>query len=299
MAQYVEGENEIPIIVDLVDVDSDKWLHYARVSRLPMSSIYRREGRLLREYERRLCERASSTLLTTEREAQLMREICSGARVQVIPNGVDTDYFKAVAKRDRSAAPAIVFTGDMSYFPNAEAVTYFAHKVFPAIRKSIAHVRFLIVGRDPTSKVRRLQRLEGVEVTGLVPDVRPYLEKAQVSVAPFSISAGIPNKILEAMAFGLPVVGTSCAVQGLSAYVAAVIDIAATPEEFASKTVRLLRNAELAASIGIEGRRRVITEHDWGRAMDHLLRVVDEPESTGEASTANTVPTRARIEKGT
>ncbi len=286
MAQYVEEENEIPIVVDLVDVDSDKWLQYARISPFPMSRIYQREARCLRKYERRICERASATLLTTEREARLMREICPGARVQVIPNGVDTDYFKPVAKRHESAAPALVFTGDMSYFPNEEAVTYFAHKVFPAIRKSIADARFLIVGRDPTSNVRRLRRLEGVEVTGLVPDVRPYLEKAQVSVAPFSISAGIPNKILEAMAFGLPVVGTPCAVQGLSSYVAAAVDLAASTEELTSKILRLLRDPELAQNKGADGRRRVAAEYRWDRSMRQVLETIENPASAEVPATA-------------
>ncbi len=278
MAQYIDEENEIPVVADLVDVDSDKWEQYAKFSAFPISSIYRREARCLREYERRLCERASSTLLTTEREAHLMREICPGARIRVISNGVDTEYFKRIGKPSGSpAAPAVVFTGDMSYFPNEAAVTYFAREVFPAIRKSIANVRFLIVGRDPTNKVRQLQKLEGVEVTGPVPDVRPYLERAQVSVAPFSLSAGIPNKILEAMAFGLPVVGTACAVQGLSPQVAATVDIAGNAEEFARKTVCLLSDPELARSKGAESRRRVAAAYQWSRSIRQLLDVVENP----------------------
>src|SRR5262249_12084445 len=161
------------------------------------------------------CGRSQCVLVTTEREATLAREVAGGTAVHVILNGVDGDYFsppKGGIEPDPPAA--VIFIGDMSYFPNEDAACHFAHRILPFIGRSRPEVRFLVVGRNPSPKVRELEAISGVEVTGFVPDVRSYLARAQVSVAPFSIAAGVPNKILEAMAYGLPVVATPRAVQG-------------------------------------------------------------------------------------
>jgi len=277
MAQYLDGVDGIPILTDLVDVDSDKWTQYAGSTRFPLSAIYQREARCLREYERRACKRSSCVLVSTEREGQLAEQISESTAVHVVPNGVDTDYFRPASTAPRLGRPTVVFTGDMSYFPNVEAVTYFAREVLPLIEESFAAVRFLIVGRNPSRQVRDLQKLQGVEVTGFVPDVRTHLGQAHVSVAPFSIAAGIQNKILEAMAFGLPVVATSRAVQGLVRQVAAGVDTADTPREMAEKIVSLLGDPRLAREKGAEGRERVAANYRWEEALDQVLRLLENP----------------------
>jgi sugar transferase (PEP-CTERM/EpsH1 system associated) len=280
MAQYVEPSNQIPFVMDLVDVDSDKWLQYSNFTRFPFSAVYRREARRLREYERKVCERAQVVVVTTEREAELVREISDTAQLYVIPNGVDTDYFSpSKAAMAPSVVPTVTFTGDMSYFPNEDAVVFFAREVLPLIRQSIPSVRFLIVGREPGLRVLRLQEMNGVEVTGFVPDVRTYLGQTHVSVAPFSIAAGIQNKILEALAYGLPVVATPRAAQGLSAGVAEIVEKASSAKELAEKIVCLLRDPELARHHGLEGRRRVAAEYSWERSLDRLLRLIEAPTS--------------------
>jgi sugar transferase (PEP-CTERM/EpsH1 system associated) len=280
MGQYVEGTEQIPMVMDLVDVDSDKWMQYAAVTRFPFSAMYRREGTRLREYEREICKKFSRVLVSTEREAQLLRRISPDAPAQVIPNGVDTDFFRCAAASTESTGPTVVFTGDMSYFPNEDAVTFFALKVLPMIRQSLPNARFIIVGRDPSRNVRRLEKIEGVEVTGFVPDVRTYLAKAQVAVAPFSIAAGIQNKILEALAYGLPVVATSRAVQGLSKGVAEIVEKGNDAEELAAKTVRLLSDSQFARAKGIEGRRRVTAEYNWVHALEGVLQWLENPVRT-------------------
>ena len=278
MAQYVEPEMQIPLLMDFVDMDSDKWTQYARFARFPFSAVYRREGRCLREYERQACRRACCVLVTTEREAGLAREIAGDTVVHVLPNGVDGEYFSPPAAVPDS--PAVVFTGDMSYFPNEQAAVQFARTVLPLVRRSEPDVRFLVVGRNPGPKVKELGAIPGVEVTGFVPDVRTYLARARVSVAPFSIAAGIPNKILEAMAFGLPVVATSRALQGLSGTVREAIETAEEPEDMAAAVVRLLQNRVQARSKGLEGRIRVIEEHDWNQMAHRLLELIEAPAST-------------------
>ncbi len=279
MAQYVEAVNDIPVLIDLVDVDSDKWTQYAGFTKFPFSAVYRREGRTLQEYERKICEKAACVVVTTVREAELMRRISPGARVHVAPNGVDTEYFNPCAVPSEGGEPGVIFTGDMSYFPNEEAVTYFAHRVLPLIRREVAAVRFWIVGRNPGPKVQALRNFKGVEVTGFVPDVREYLAKARVAVAPFSIAAGIQNKILEAMAFGLPVVATSRAAQGLSSGVAELVETGDTAEEMAVKIVLLLRDVGLRTRKSVEGRRRVSVEYRWDRALGQLLELLEDPGS--------------------
>lgn len=277
MAQYVEWVEGVPIITDLVDVDSDKWMQYAGRTRFPFSAVYRREANSLRVYERQVCERSTCVVVSTEREAALAREIAPSASVRVISNGVDVEYFSTAARAKPKAVPTITFTGDMSYFPNEDAVISFAEKVFPVVRGSLPDVRFLIVGRNPGPKVKALRRIQGVEVTGSVPDIRTYLAQTQVFVAPFSIAAGIQNKILEAMSSGLPVVATSCTARGLVPEVAEMVEVADTPEEIASRVINLVRDNGLAQAKGLESRRRVMSSYNWGRSMGELLDVINNP----------------------
>ena len=276
MARYVQSVDFIPMVMDLVDVDSDKWVQYADYVKFPFSAVYRREARTLQAYERAACEKASCVLVTTEREAQLARQVAPAARVEVLPNGVDTQYF-APNPEAAPPGPSVIFTGDMSYFPNQEAVIFFARQVLPLVRLEVEDARFLIVGRNPGRKVRELQRIEGVEVTGFVPDVRTWLGKSRVAVAPFTIATGIQNKILEAMAYGLPVVATPRAAQGLSPRVADLVHKGNSAEELASKVIALVRDSGLARGVGLDGRRRVTEDHNWDSVGDRLLHFLEDP----------------------
>jgi glycosyltransferase involved in cell wall biosynthesis len=188
---------------------------------------------------------------------------------------VDTDFFcpGATAVTD----PVIIFTGDMSYFPNQDAVEFFALDVLPRVREAIPEARFLIVGRNPGPRVRSLREHPNVEVAGFVPDIREYLHKARLAVAPFRIAAGIQNKILEAMACGLPVVATTRAVKGLSNELAAAVDTAAGAEDFAGRIISLFTNPEVARSRGIEARRRAALYCNWDRSLAQLLELIRNP----------------------
>lgn len=275
MAQYVETVSDIPVIVDMVDVDSDKWIQYASYARFPWSFIYKREGKRLRQYEQATLDRASAVLVSTEREAALMHS--AKTPVHVVSNGVDAEYFKRSAHALPYSPPTIVFTGDMAYFPNQQAVEFFARDVLPLIRREVPTTRFLIVGRNPNPQVVALQAIDGVEVTGAVPDVRPYLAQAAVAVAPFVIAAGIQNKILEAMASELPVVATPKAVQGLLPLTMQLIETGGTPEELAAKTSSLLKNQRHARSLGEMGRQSIMTLYSWETALERLLNVIENP----------------------
>jgi sugar transferase (PEP-CTERM/EpsH1 system associated) len=277
MAQYVESITGIPVITDFVDVDSDKWAQYASYARFPMSAVYRREARCLLEYERKVCELSSSVIVTTEREKKLVRQMSDRANVHVITNGVDTEYFSDAAAPREATVPTVLFTGDMSYFPNEEAVVSFARNILPLIQKTIPETRFLIVGRNPTARVQQMNGIGRVEVTGYVPDVRTYLAKAHVSVAPFSIAAGIQNKIIEAMSYGLPIVATPRAVQGLTPHVGAIVQTASSHEQMAEEVLGLILDPELAQRKGAAGRACVAADYNWNRSLSQLLNLLENP----------------------
>lgn len=298
MAQYVRWTSpafrrafapnpvvRVPVIMDIVDVDSDKWAQYAAATRFPFSVVFRKESRDLRAFEREASQRSDCVLVATEREAQLARQIAPSARVHVVPVGIDTTLFSPGPADAPVRPPAIVFTGDMSYFPNQEGVRFFGREVLPLIRREIPDVRFMVVGRNPSRAVEDLGRSAGFEVTGYVPDVRPWFAQATAAVVPLHIAAGIQTKILEAMSSGLPVVATPRAVQGLIAEVAEAVETAETPGDIASRLVRLLRHPEQARQQGLEGRRRVAAAYSWETALERLLQLIEDPSDSRAGAT--------------
>jgi sugar transferase (PEP-CTERM/EpsH1 system associated) len=204
MIQYAPPD--VPMLLDMVDVDSEKWLAYG-LARRP-GWPYTVEGRRLRRVETRGARRASCTFLSTEAEVKVFQAIAPDAEVRTLENGVDFDYFDRWAEMDirhLEGSRFLVFTGAMDYYPNVDAACWFATDVLPALRRNDPALEFLIVGRDPASAVRRLEKMPGITVTGTVPDVRPYLLAAQAAVAPLRIARGIQNKVIEALAMGKPV----------------------------------------------------------------------------------------------
>jgi sugar transferase (PEP-CTERM/EpsH1 system associated) len=272
MAQYAESAPDVPAVVDFVDVDSDKWVQYGRQLGFPRGWIYSLEGRRLQWYEREAGRRAARAVVATEVEATLLRELLPSRAISVVPNGVDLTYFTpAAGSRDR---PVIVFTGAMDYYPNVDAVAWFCGAILPTIRSAVPEVRFVIVGKDPTPAVMRLTGIPGVQVTGTVADVRPFLSQAALAVAPLRIARGVQNKVLEAMAAGLPVVATPKAHEGISAVAGRDLFVAREPSAFAEQIVALLRNAALRAEVGLRARHFVETNCSWEatyRRLDQLI----------------------------
>jgi sugar transferase (PEP-CTERM/EpsH1 system associated) len=267
----------IPVVIDLVDMDSDKWAQYAAVTRFPLSALYQREARNLRAHERQLGMDADCLVVATEREAALARQIAPEARIHVVPVGVDATHFTPAATRAEGTSPRVIFTGDMSYFPNRDAAIFFARQVLPLIRRQVQDARFVIVGRNPGRRIEQLRSLPHVDVTGAVPDVRPWLAQATVAVAPLRIATGIQTKILEAMASGLPVIATARAAQGLPRAIADLVETGDNAEALAASVARLLLDPQRARSIGGESRRRVVAECSWEIPLQRLLRLIDDP----------------------
>ena len=276
MAQYAQGLTDVPVLVDFVDVDSAKWTAYADQHRWPLSWLYRREGLRLLAYEREVAAASSRSFLSTDKEAQLFVQMapeCAGD-VEPMNNGVDAQYFSPQADRASPFAAdetALVFTGAMDYWPNIDAVTWFAGDVLPELQRQQPGLRLHIVGRSPTPAVRALASVN-VAVTGTVPDVRPYLQHAAVVVAPLRLARGIQNKNLEAMAMGRPVVAAATCVDALDVQTGTDIVAAETAADYVSCILQLLHNPGQARAIGAEGRRRVQASYTWAAHMSAFDR---------------------------
>ncbi|MGH7278663.1 MAG: TIGR03087 family PEP-CTERM/XrtA system glycosyltransferase [Candidatus Rokuibacteriota bacterium] len=274
MFQYVPAASRIRLVMDFVDVDSEKWLQYSRTLPATTRWIYRLEGRRLRRHEIAAAGAASRCLVVTRHEEEILRSLAPFAPTTVIPNGVDLEYF--VPAPEPSDEPTIVFTGAMDYFPNVDAVTYFTREIFPEVRRSVPHARFQIVGKNPVPAVRRLAAAPGVDVTGSVPDVRPFLQRASIAVAPLRVAQGVQNKILEAMAMGLPVVASSKAHQGLDAARGRDLLVEDDAMAFAEAVNRLLTTPGLRRRLGAAGRAFIGANHTWPAALARLDDVLHD-----------------------
>jgi sugar transferase (PEP-CTERM/EpsH1 system associated) len=226
----------IPFVLDMVDVDSAKWAALSETAAAPWSWVYARESRLLSRFEARAVGRAVRTLVVTERERQTLAEFVPDSRIAVVGNGVDVESFRPRA--GPSSEPRVVFCGVMNYRPNEEAVIWFAKMVWPKIRAVRRDALFQVVGSHPTAAVKALaERANGVEVTGAVADVRSYLWRAAVSVAPLFTARGVQNKVLEAIAAGLPAVVTPVVASGLPSAVSTACSVAEGADAFAQQVI--------------------------------------------------------------
>ncbi|WP_068808282.1 TIGR03087 family PEP-CTERM/XrtA system glycosyltransferase [Thauera phenolivorans] len=284
MAQYLAPLRLERAIVDFCDVDSAKWSQYAADRPWPLSWLYRREGARLLAFERAAASRADSSLFVTEAEADLFRRAApeAGDGIRVMQNGVDADYFAPGAGFDSpypAGRPVVLFTGAMDYWPNIDAVSWFAKDILPSIRARLGDVRFWIVGMNPAPAVLDLAG-EAVTVTGTVPDVRPYLAHADVVVAPLRIARGIQNKVLEAMAMARPVVLSAAPAVGLAAQDGRECVVAEGEEAFANGVVRLLGDGLWRQHMGQLARDCVLKNYSW---QAHL-GLLDELLATGAAA---------------
>lgn len=274
MAQYLMDAKGLRRVLDLVDVDSEKWRQYADARWGPMAAFYRREATCLLALERRAAAQFDATVLVSEPEADLFRRRApeSADRVTVMRNGVDTEFFDPQAAcadpYDGRGARVVVFTGAMDYWPNVQAVTWFAQQVLPRVQAVVPDALFYVVGRDPSRSVRQLANYSGVKVTGTVQDVRPYLAHAAVAVAPLIVARGIQNKVLEAMAMARPVVASPQALEGLSVQVPREALAAADAAQFSSEVVACLGVDRSA--LGVAARRAVVRDYSWEASLASL-----------------------------
>ena len=278
MAQYTGGLKSVKTLVDFVDVDSAKWRDYAPEHAWPMSWLYRREFNKLLGFEQRVAREAACSFFVTENEVALFRELSPGQtfNLAALGNGVDADFFAPDPAR---ASPFVagelplVFTGAMDYWPNVDAVSWFVTDMLPALRERFPALRFHIVGRSPAPAVLALAG-EVVNVTGTVPDVRPYLQHAAAVVAPLRLARGIQNKVLEAMAMARPVVAAGSCVRAITHYAQPGLQPADDAAGYLARLGALLADRAAADAAGRSARDFVVGAYSWDAhlaGLDHHL----------------------------
>jgi sugar transferase (PEP-CTERM/EpsH1 system associated) len=295
MAPYVldlrgpEGGQERVCLVDLADVDSEKWRAYAETGGFPMRHVHAREWRKTAELEARIARECDWSSFVSAEEAALFAGLHphQTGKIRAVGSGVDHVYFDPAHRFEAPFATDranFVFTGTMDYPPNSDAVRWFADAILPLIRARSPEAQFHIVGSSPSSEVKALAALPGVFVTGRVADVRPYLAFASAGVAPMRIARGIQNKVLESMAMARPTVVTQDALTGIAAIAGSEVLVANNEGDFAEACLRACETD--ASEIGIAARQRVLRDFIWAerlRGFDALLDI-EQPAGKAEAS---------------
>lgn len=282
MAPYVLNHSWRPkrLIIDYTDVDSDKFREYATTMQGPKKWLFRREARLVLARDKAAAKAADFGTFVTDPETALFQSLApeSASKMRAIGNGVDADYFNP----DRiypplydAKIPHFVFTGTMDYWPNIDAVTWFADSIFPLICKRLPDARFIIAGANPSSDVLRLGNRPGITVTGRVADVRPYIAHGSASVAPIRIARGIQNKVLEAMAMARPVITASPAFEGITATPGKELLLADDPQDFASAACQVALGEINGKAIGQAARQCVLAHYSWDAQMSKFDELIN------------------------
>lgn len=227
--------------------------------------------RKMRSYEKYILKKFQKTAVVSPVDRDWLLNICGDSGISVIPNGIDTEYFKPFDVREDY--PSVIFRGIMSFLPNIDAVEYFCRQILPLIKKEIPEVRFYIVGSSPGKQVLKYHDGKSVIVTGHVEDIREYILKATVNVCPMRVGSGIKNKILEAMALEKATVATGLACDGIPELKNGEnIMVADTPPEFAKKAVELIKNRDLRRKFGNNSREIMVENYGW----DKIARKFEE-----------------------
>lgn len=277
MAQYVPEDYRGRIVADLVDVDSAKFEAYAARGRGFRSWMERREARLMRAEESRICAAADVSLLISCAEVELLRSRVpeGSARLQAMGNGLDAVFFDpvSVAPEPRMMAhvgPRIVFTGQMDYAPNIEAANRAIERILPLVREKCPEATLHIVGRNPPPSLLALSGRDGVMVWGRVDDIRPWLAAADMALVPLEIARGVQNKVLEAMAMALPVVLSTGAATGIDALDGQQFAVRESDAAMAQALLDLSRAPDLARAMGECARKWIVEHASWAAALSRL-----------------------------
>lgn len=257
--------------IDLIDVDSQKWIDYAASAKMPMSVVYGVEGRRLRKLEQQLAAKCDRLLVVSEAERQLFNDFCPTGPIQAVGNGVDTDYF---VPADRKVTPrSCVFVGVLDYLPNSDAVKWFSEHIWSEVRKKFPDAVFRIVGKNPTPEVLALNEIPGIEVVGPVPDVRPWLHKSACVVVPLRIARGVQNKVLEAMACGRALVCSSSPLKGLAVEPGLHLLQADTVQEWVDALTTVFEDKYRTEELGMAASAWVQINHRWKACLEPLAEL--------------------------
>jgi sugar transferase (PEP-CTERM/EpsH1 system associated) len=272
-AHFASACRGLPVVFDAVDCLTGLFRQMSETRKNPLARILMREEYLkLRRYEPAMLRRFDRVVVTSDSEREAMLSLDRELLIETLPNGVDTDHF---VPRPQARLPhRVVFSGKMSYSPNAQAATWFAREVFPSLRNKWDDAEFVIVGSDPPPSVRALAGQPGVTVTGYVDDIRPFVSSASVAVVPVRTAVGIQNKALEALAAGLPVVASPLATRAFGSDMPGIVE-AGSRERFVEAVAELMACPRVAEQMGREGRAAVMERFSWQSSVDRLERIYE------------------------
>jgi glycosyltransferase involved in cell wall biosynthesis len=253
-------------VLDLHNVESSLVASYARARRGIPSLLYHAESMALRRMERRTVGDFDHVIVVSEKEKA--RLPATRGSVLICPNGREPSGLLPEA-----TTPTVAFVATMGWAPNVDAALWLGREIWPLVRAQVPDAHLVLVGRGPTPEVVALADA-GIEVTGTVADVAPYLQRARVVVAPLRAGGGTRLKIMEALDAGRPVVATAVGCEGLEDLVGRGVVIADTAAEMAATIVRLLGDPAGAAALGRLGHDAVMAEHTWDIALAPLIGAV-------------------------
>ncbi len=287
MAQFVESTSykDKTRVLDFVDIDSDKWLQYAKNLRGIKKWFYSREAKTLERYEKKMASHFDASVFVSDDEATMFKSMLPNTlvnRVSGIKNGVDVDYFDANSVTETIEGmkeKAVVFTGAMDYWANVNAILWFVEHVWSLVKEATPDVQLYVVGSNPSQDVKTLDNGADIVVTGRVEDVRPYIKQASVSVAPLRIARGIQNKVLEALSMGRPIVLTSMAATGIMDESQDGYCVTDDPKDFAEQIVKLLGQGNQHYE---ENRQYVVESFSWASEIGEFSALLNNEKSNGE-----------------
>jgi len=272
MAQYTSNIKAVPAILDAGDCITrnylQQWQSRTSLRNRILSFI---DWYKIKRYESNIHSKFNRSFLVSSADRSFMKEAYPNLKLEVIPIGVDLEYFKP--QETKEGFPTLIFVGDMSYTPNEEAMIYFCYEILPLLEKIYSQIKLFIVGRNVTNKLRKaVGNKKNVIITGFVQDVRTFINKATVFICPLKTGTGIKNKLLEAMAMGKPIVSSSIGAEGINVISGRDIMVADKPKEVADALVKLLENDNIRNTMGINARKVVEKDHNW----ESLAMKIDE-----------------------
>lgn len=269
MFPYVAGPewSQTPVFVDLIDVDSQKWMDYAVQASTFKRWLYRREARAVRQLEARIAATADAIALTTPGEAAVLQSHLPDAQPTVMTNGVDLCHFQPAAG---AVAGRIAFVGVLNYWPNVQGMLWFIEHVWDQLRALVPTATLEIIGRQPCRQLLRYDQQRNIRICADVADIRPHLAAAEIAIAPLQIARGIQNKVLEALAMERAVVAAPAVCRGLAARPGEHLLCATSAAEWVAHLQHLLVDSAARQRLATAGRRFVETHHDWAHCLEPL-----------------------------
>ncbi len=262
--------NVPPIAFDYIDSLSINMERRAEREFFPLNLLVRCEAKRIERFEKLLLNNVDIAFITSVVDKNRIAH--SSNKLLVIPNGVDVEHIPFAPYKKEEAT--IVFTGTMWYFPNVNAVSWFVKNVWHLIKAQVPTAKFKIVGANPSYEIRKMSKIEGIEVTGYVPSIYEHLFRATLAIAPMQAGSGMQFKLLEAMACGTPLVVTPFALGGINVEENKHLLVANKPEEFAEKVILLIKNPSKALEIAKNAREVVEQEYSWNKVANDIERTL-------------------------